>query len=117
MPSYSYCEGVGKYSFKALTEEDRESFFEQFGYEAEETESREVIIPSMGEVLQEYNRIQKSQGMNILPYGDKRARMYVFDLKKGTGEIQGCLVVYKGKVVAAHISHRGYPARIESLKG
>lgn len=117
MPSYSYCEGVGKYSLAALTEDDREGLFEQFGFEAEETESWEVIIPSVGEVLQEYNEIQKNHGMNLLPYGDKRAQMYVYKAEKGGEDLLAYLVVYRGKAVAAHISGVGYPAGIQSLKG
>ncbi len=116
MPSYSYCEGVGKYSLEAENEDDREDFFEQFGYKAEEVESSQVTIPSQGDVLREYNEIQKSHGMNILPYGDRKAQFYVYELQRGEDMLFGFMTVYRDKAVAVHISDCEYPSEIRSLR-
>ncbi len=114
MPSYSYCEGVGRYSLKAESEADRVDFFAQFGYKAKELEFYQVVIPSCGEVLKEYNQIQKSHGMNLLPYGDREAQLYVYELHKGE-EIFGFLTVCRGRAVAVHISDCEYPSEIRSI--
>ncbi len=116
IPSHAYCEGVGKYSLQAETVQDRADFFAQFGYKSRKVESCEVTIPSSGEVLREYNEIQKSHGMNILPYGDKRARFYVYELKRGEEQLYGFMTVYKDRVVAVHISDCEYPSEVTSIK-
>lgn len=116
MPSASFCEGVGEYSLKASTQREREEFFAQFGYEASSINSYEITVPSQGENLKAYNEIQKKQGMNIMPYGDKQAQMYVLSLKGNKGEaLYGFLMVYKDRVIGAHISDCSYPARVMSL--
>lgn len=117
MPSASFCEGVGEYSLKASTQGKREEFFAQFGYEASSIASYEITVPSQGENLKAYNEIQKKQGMNIMPYGDKQAQMYVLSLTDDKGEtLYGFLMVYKNRVIGAHISDCSYPARVMSLR-
>lgn len=116
MPSYSYCEGVGKYLLQAESAKDREAFFSQFGYKARELRSCEVIVPSCKEVLNEYNQIQKSHGMNLLPYGDQKATYYVYSLQKDGQELFGFLTVCRGRAVAVHISDCEYPSMIRGLR-
>ena len=116
MPSVSFCEGVGEYSLNASTEVEREDFFRQFGYEVSYLTSCDIVVPSQGSVLCEYNEIQKKQGLNILPYGDKKVQMYIFKLSRDNSAIlYGFMIVYRDKVIGAHISDCLYPARIMSL--
>lgn len=116
LPSQSFCEGVGKYSLKASDKGQREAFFALFGYDAREVGNTQIVVPSRGEVLEEYNEIQKSQGMNIMPYGDKSALMYEYEIREGEAVLKGYLIVYRERVIAAHLAQQGYPLCIKGLK-
>lgn len=118
VPSVSYCEGVGKFRLEAYNKEDREKFFEQFSYAAEEVAVEEIIIPCDSLQFEEYNNLQKSQGFDLMPYCGKQAEMYTLKLsKEAESEIQlfGVLIVYKGRVVAAHKTDFLYPACVRAL--
>lgn len=120
VPSVSFCEGVGKFRLEAYTKEDREEFFEQFSYKAEEVKAEEIIIPCESENFSEYNELQKSQGLDLMGYCGKRAQMYTLELsenKNTDSNVYGVLIVYKGRVVAAHITDFLYPACVKPLVG
>lgn len=118
IPSRAFCEGVGEYSLMADTQAQREGFFAPFGYRARSVESFEIIVPSCGEAFEEYNEIQKSQGLNLSPYAGKKAQMYVFSLESdGVGEMYGFLMVYKGRVIGGHISDCNYPSEVLGFSG
>lgn len=107
VPSSTYIEGVGEVSLLASTESEREDFFTQFGYTAESVESSAVVIPSEGEVFEEYNDLQEEQGLSLEPYGGKKAYRYTLKLDKKSGmgnNLYGVLTVYRDKVVAVHLT-------------
>lgn len=107
VPSSTYVEGVGEVSLSAATEHEREDFFAQFGYKAESLESTSVIIPSEGEVYEEYNELQEEQGLSLEPFCGKRAQQYILKLDKKSDEgnlLFGVLTVYRDRVVAAHLT-------------
>ena len=115
MPSYAYCEGVGKISLLASSEEERSEFFEQFGYEVREIECKEIIIPAESEEFEEYNELQKSQGLDLEDYCGKKAKMYTVSIENNKQELFGVIIVIRGKVVAAHLTDNLYPACLMAL--
>ncbi len=113
IPDTAFCEGVGEYSLIAETKEQREEFFMPFGYKAESYEDSEIIVPSEGESFKEYNEIQKSQGLDLVPYAGEKAQLYVLSLEDSEdNEIYGFLIVYRNRVIGGHISDCVYPARV-----
>ncbi len=118
IPSRSFCEGVGEYSLSAQTQKEREEFFLPFGYKAKSLENIEITIPSHGKIFEQYNEIQKSQGLNLSPYSGKKAQMYVFILEgEKEDTLYGFLMVLGGRVIGGHISDCLYPAQIMGLMG
>lgn len=117
VPAVSYCEGVGKFRLEADSKEDREKFFEQFSYKAQEVEVEDITVPCDSLNFEEYNELQKSQGLDLSAYCGKEAKMYTLKLSKSgeDTELFGVLIVYKGKVVAAHITDFIYPACVKGL--
>ena len=116
VPSKSYTEGVGEYSLLAGTKEQREAFFEQFGYTATEAYEQDITVPGDSEIFEEYNKLQKSQGLDLYPYCGKTAKMYTLQIEqKGEDELFGVIIVYKGKVIGAHLTDMAYPAALKSL--
>lgn len=116
VPGVAFCEGVGEYSLEAQTEAQREEFFAPFGYSGESIDCQKIKVPSTGEVFEEYNEIQKSQGLDLSSYSGKEAEMYVLSLKSEKGkELYGFLIVYKNRVIGAHLSDCLYPAEVGGL--
>ncbi len=117
VPSVSYCEGIGKFRLEAYSKEDREEFFEQFSYKAEEISVEEITIPCESVQFEEYNELQKSQGLDLMPYCGKVAKMYTMKLSGNAEEEElfGVLIVYKDKVIGAHKTDLLYPACVEAL--
>lgn len=116
IPDTAFCEGVGEYSLVAENEAQREEFFLPFGYKAKSLASYEIKVPSIGDTFEEYNEIQKVQGLDLLPFSGRDAQMYVFSLESmGNEELYGFLIVCKGRVAGAHLSSCRYPADVRGL--
>ena len=90
------------------TEEERQTFFKQFGYEIESTplEVAEVSIPEkFDSVYEAYNDIQKAQGLNLSKYQGKDATRYTYEVTnyKTEGTVLATIIVYKNKIIAGDI--------------
>lgn len=117
IPSRAFCEGVGEYSLLADTESQREEFFLPFGYKAHTLDCYEITVPSTGKVYEEYNEIQKSQGLDLTAYGGESAQLYIFSLDGSKeGSLYGFMIVYRGTVIGAHVSDCLYPAAVRGLR-
>ncbi len=104
---------VSGVNMRASTNEERVAFFSQFGFEISEDpiEVKEVIIPTeFDETYEEYNNIQKSQGLDLSKYKGKRVKMWSYAIKnypsyENTDCIRGNILVYDGIVVGGDISN------------
>lgn len=90
------------------TEEERQTFFEQFGYELKDTplEVVEVSIPKkFDSVYESYNDIQKAQGLNLTKYQGKEATRYTYEITNYdyNGTVFATIIVYKDKIIAGDI--------------
>ena len=100
----------GAFSMKAETPEERIAFFRQFGYEVNEspTEVKEVVVPTeFDEMYNEYNELQKKQGLDLSKYKNKRVTRYTYE---ATG-YENCsdvvfvnIIVYRNTVIACDVS-------------
>jgi len=84
------------------TEEERQSFLEQFGYEINKTplDITEVTIPEeFDSVYKKYNDIQKAQGLNLNKYQGKEATRYTYEVTNYgyDGTVLATIIVYKNK--------------------
>ena len=105
---------VGGINMRASTSEERTAFFSQFGYiiSSDPLEVKEVVIPAeFDETYEEYNSIQKSQGLDLSKYKGKRVKMWSYAIKNypgyenADGTIRGNILVYEGVVVGGDISN------------
>ena len=104
---------VGGVNMRASTAQERVAFFSQFGYKISEDplEVKEVVIPTeFDETYEEYNEIQKSQGLDLSKYKGKRVKMWSYTVKNYPGYenadcIRGNILVYDGIVVGGDISN------------
>lgn len=90
------------------TEEERQAFFKQFGYEIEATplEVVKVTIPEKFDaVYTEYNDIQRAQGLNLAKYQGEEATRYTYTVKNYayTGTVLATIIVYKDRIIAGDI--------------
>jgi len=118
VPSVSYCEEFGEFCLEASEKEDREKFFEQFSFEARQVAEQEIVIPCDSVQFERYNKLQKSQGLDLMPYCGKKVKMYTMKISKEKSEesqLYGVLLVYKGKVIGAHITDFKYPALVRPV--
>ena len=105
---------VGGVNMRAGTAEERVAFFSQFGYEIAEDplEVKEIIIPTeFDETYEEYNRIQKSQGLDLSKYQGKRVKMWSYAImnypgyETAEGTVRGNILVYDGVVIGGDVSN------------
>ena len=91
------------------TNEDRIAFIEQFGIKVGESAKEEVnfrIPESFDRVISGYNEIQKSQGLDLERYKNKKVTRYTYEVKnyENREDVYVNLVIYKGTVVACDLS-------------
>lgn len=103
---------VGSVNMRAANAEERVAFFSQFGWEisTDPLEVKEVIIPEkFDETYEEYNEIQKSQGLDLEKYKGKRVKAWSYEIKNypgyesSDGVIHGNILVYDGVVIGGDI--------------
>ena len=109
-------------SFSGIkTNEDRIAFVSQFGIEltGDPKEEIEFRIPDKLEgPLAEYNELQKSQGLDLGRYKNKKVTRYTYEID-GYGDYSGpvCvnLIVFRNKVIACDVSSADPAGFVEPL--
>ena len=105
---------ANSYSLKAETPEERQSFFASAGFTVNPVpvEVKEVILPQeFDETLNEYNELQKAQGLDLTEYKGLRVKSWSYEItnypgfENSGGQIRGNLLTYKGTVIACDISN------------
>lgn len=91
------------------TNSQRVTFLAQYGWEVEEepVEIRDVTIPEeFDQVYEQYNEVQKSQGMDLAPYAGKTCRQWIYRVNNypEEGTVQATILVYEGQIVGGDIS-------------
>ncbi len=103
---------VGGVNMRAGNAEERVAFFSQFGWEisTDPLEVKEVVIPTeFDETYEEYNMLQKSQGLDLSKYKGKRAKFWSYEIKNypgyenTDGVIRGNILVYDGIVIGGDV--------------
>ena len=96
-------------NMKIKTNSDRIALLEEYGWKADEEpiETMEVRIPEKFDgVYNEYNEIQKKQGLNLSEYAGKRVMRYTYRINNHpsgeTGTVAN-IIVYKNKLIAGDI--------------
>lgn len=103
---------VGGVNMRAGNAQERVAFFSQFGWEigTDPLEVKEVVIPTeFDETYEEYNTLQKSQGLDLSKYKGKRAKFWSYEIKNypgyenTDGVIRGNILVYDGIVIGGDV--------------
>lgn len=101
-------DGFGEYSTVVKTVEQTQQFAEQF-YKTEELYTlQEVYVPiKFNEKYEQYNQVQKAQGLDLEPYKGEKCKLYVYLLSDF--EIDGeqafmSVMVYRDRVIGGDIS-------------
>lgn len=93
----------------AVENSDRVALLRECGWEVEEepVEFIEVKIPDEFDgVYNDYNEIQKRQGMDLSKYSGRRVMRYTYKIKNYPSEdgVVANLIVYKGKLIGGDVS-------------
>lgn len=94
---------------KIKTEDDRIKFLSQFGWETKEgcIEEVEVKIPAdFDRVMNSYNDLQKSQGLDLSEFKGKSATRYTYEITNYPdydGTVYANIIVYKNRVIGGDI--------------
>ncbi len=92
------------------TNDDRVAFISQFDIRVKEspTESVEFTVPeNFDRVILGYNEIQKSQGLDVTRYKNKKVTRYTYeavDYEDYDGTVYVNLIIYRNTVIACDIS-------------
>ncbi len=99
-------------SYRAADKEERLYFVSQFGWAVNEepAEVREIVIPDeFDAVYENYNKIQKEQGLDLEPFKGKRVKRWTYIITNYPGYSEGddCvrinLLVFDGRVVGGDV--------------
>lgn len=101
--------GGMKYSLSAATNEERVAFFAQFGWtvDPEPLESKDVMIPQeFSDVYENYNRIQKGQGLDLSPFCGKTCKQWVYAVTNypENADVRASILVYDNRVIGGDLS-------------
>ena len=100
---------AGEYSLAAADASQRVAFLEQFGWKVGETpmEQEDVLLPSsFNDTYEQYNQIQKEQGLDLLQYAGATCRRYTYEVTNYPGKASGVvanLLVLDGRVIGGDI--------------
>ena len=99
-----------EYSLFAQSEEERAEFLSSFGLTCDELLSeKEVVIPDeFSPLYEEYNALQKRQGLDLEKFQGKTAKQYIYSLSDCDIEGEKAyadIIVYKGRVIAGHLTN------------
>lgn len=102
------------------TNEDRVAFIESFGIKVNPNAVREetfTMPDDFDRVIQGYNQIQKTQGLDLTRYGRKRVTHYAYEVTNydSQGSVYVNLLVYKNRIIAADISSADDGGFVSSL--
>ena len=103
------------------TNEERIAFIKQFGVDVsgEAKESVTFTVPeNFDSVISGYNELQRSQGLDITKYKNKKVTRYTYETEK-YGDYDGAvyvnLIIYKNTVVACDVSSADPTGFVEPL--
>lgn len=110
----------GKVDFSGVkTNEERVAFISQFGIKVAEqpVETVDFRVPeNFDRVIAGYNEIQKSQGLDLTRYKNKKVTRYTYESADYNGKGAYInLVIYKGTVIACDISSTEPDGFVEPL--
>ena len=104
---------IGGMNMKATNNNERVTFFAQFGLEVNEEpiEVKEIVIPSeFDENYNKYNEIQKKQGLDLEPFKGVRVKYWSYEIlnypgyENSDGRIRGNLLIYNGIIIGGDVS-------------
>lgn len=108
---------------KIKTNEDRVNFLSQFGWEVDETplESEKVTIPGeFDAVFVEYNKMQKTQGLDLSKYKRKDVMRYTYVVENYDGydgKVYANILVYKNRVIGGDICSAASDGFVQTFEG
>lgn len=94
---------------KVKTNSDRKQFLSQFGWTVSEeaSEEKEMTIPDeFDRIFTGYNEIQKSQGLDLSKYKNKRVTRYTYEITNYPdydGKVYANVIVYKNRVIGGDV--------------
>ena len=100
---------IGKYSLRAQTNYDRIDFLSQFGWQVscEPIEVYEVVIPEQfNQVYENYNKIQKEQGLDLSKYCGKSCIRYTYEIlnyKETDQKTRANILIFEDKVIGGDV--------------
>lgn len=110
VPVYSADEPASTISYaKIYSDADRVDFISQFGWQVEETpiDEKNVTIPaSFDKIYENYNQLQKNQGLSLGKYKGKEVTRYTYKITNYPdyeGDVYINLLVFKNKVIGGDV--------------
>ena len=91
------------------TDAERTAFLRDFGWEVSETpeECVEVTVPArFDSVYEDYNRLQKEQGLDLTRYRGKKVMRYTYTVNNYPdcdGTVYASLLLYKNRLIGGDI--------------
>lgn len=113
-----------KYTYdKVKTAADAVDFLAQFGWEVEENPLEEVTINIPAEfdkVMNAYNELQRSQGLDLTKYRGRDVTRYTFrvtNYEGYKGTVMANVITYKGKVIGGDLCSSDVTGFIAGFEG
>ncbi len=107
------CDEIGIYALDAKTPDEQAEFLGRFNLlpDRDSMQSRMVVIPcEFDDVYSEYNEIQKAIGLDLSRFKGKKVCEITYNLNKSKFKY-AVLLVYKDKVIGAHLTDGEYGSK------
>ena len=89
------------------TNEDRIAFLKSYGWETDGMliSEADVVIPhEFDSLYEEYNQLQKNEGLNLEKYKGKKVKMYIYKVNNAEEDAYASILVYKNRVIGGDIT-------------
>lgn len=103
------------------TNDDRIAFLEERGWQVDATpvESQDVKIPAeLPAILQQYNKLQQSQGYDLTDYGGETVQRFVYAIQNypdTTESYFATLLIYDGQVIGGDVASSSQNGLMQGL--
>jgi hypothetical protein len=105
------------------TNDDRVGYLTSLGWtvDADPVDTQDVLIPAQWDAMMEqYESLQKEQGMSLEKYKNKHVTRYVYRIlnhPSGEKDVFACLLIHKNRIVAGDVQSNALNGFMHKLDG
>ncbi len=117
VPGSATCDELGSFSLSAETADEQIEFLSRFGITVDEDgkKLRNITVPAeFNDTYDEYNELQRAIGLDLKKFSGKNVQEITYTTNNSKYKY-AVILVYKGKVIGAHLTNGEYGGKNQPL--